>query len=97
MKLKPILVITLCLLLIVGFTSPARAEEPSSAVDLTAYAYILGDANEDSKVDTGDITKVKRIYFGVDTPTPGADANQDGKVDPGDITKIKRIYFGLEG
>ena len=54
----------------------------------------LGDANMDSFVDAGDITKVKRIYFGVDSATIGADANQDTLVDTGDITQVKKIYFG---
>jgi subtilisin family serine protease len=57
---------------------------------------VLGDANGDGVVDTGDITKIKRIYFGIDDPTPCADANMDGLVDTGDITKVKRIYFELD-
>ena len=57
---------------------------------------IPGDANEDGVVDTGDITKVKRIIMGLDPPTPCADANQDGIIDTGDITKIKRIIMGLD-
>ena len=55
-----------------------------------------GDANGDGIVDTGDITKIRRIYFGIDGPTLVADANQDGVVDTGDITKVKRIYFGID-
>jgi hypothetical protein len=57
---------------------------------------ILGDANGDGVVDTGDITKVKRIIMGLDPPTPCADANQDGVIDTGDITKIKRIIMGID-
>ena len=57
---------------------------------------IPGDANGDGVVDTGDITKVKRIIMGLDPPTPCADANQDGVIDTGDITKIKRIIMGLD-
>jgi len=57
---------------------------------------IPGDANEDGVVDTGDITKVKRIIMGLDDPTCGADANQDGVIDTGDITKIKLIIMGLD-
>jgi len=53
-----------------------------------------GDANMDGVVDTGDITKVKRIYFELDDPTPCADVNMDGFIDTGDITAIKVIYFG---
>jgi hypothetical protein len=57
---------------------------------------LLGDANGDGVVDTGDITKIKRIYFEIDDPTPCADANMDDVVDTGDITKVKRIYFELD-
>ncbi|MGA8850020.1 MAG: C1 family peptidase [Dehalococcoidia bacterium] len=53
----------------------------------------LGDANMDGVVDTGDITKVKRIYFELDPQTPCADANGDEIIDTGDITAIKIIYF----
>lgn len=53
-----------------------------------------GDANGDGVVDTGDITKVKRIYFELDSPTSCADVNGDGFIDTGDITAIKVIYFG---
>jgi C1A family cysteine protease len=56
-------------------------------------SYKLGDANMDGMVDAGDITKVKRIYFGLDPPTPSADANGDEMIDTGDITAIKIIYF----
>jgi len=61
---------------------------------LALYVCIVGDANTDGVVDTGDITKVKRIYFGIDPPTDCADVNGDGKIDTGDITAIRIIYFG---
>ncbi|MGA8848310.1 MAG: putative Ig domain-containing protein [Dehalococcoidia bacterium] len=54
-----------------------------------------GDVNMDGAVDTGDITKVKRIYFELDPPTPCADINGDESIDTGDITAIKLIYFGI--
>jgi hypothetical protein len=65
-----------------------------SVVDNPDDPLMLGDANQDCVVNTGDITKVKRIYFGIDPATIGADANQDKRVDAGDITKVKNIYFG---
>ncbi|MGA8850018.1 MAG: putative Ig domain-containing protein [Dehalococcoidia bacterium] len=61
---------------------------------LNLFVCILGDANGDGVVDTGDITKVKRIYFGLDDPTGCADVNGDGNIDTGDITAIRIIYFG---
>jgi hypothetical protein len=63
---------------------------------LDLFVCILGDANGDGVVDTGDITKVKRIYFGLDAPTGCADVNGDGKIDTGDITAIRIIYFGAD-
>jgi len=62
---------------------------------LALFVCIVGDANMDGVVDTGDITKVKRIYFELDPPTPCADVNGDGLIDTGDITAIKGIYFGI--
>ncbi|MGA8848311.1 MAG: NosD domain-containing protein [Dehalococcoidia bacterium] len=69
---------------------------PTATLDDTVTVTIsckLGDANMDGVVDTGDITKVKRIYFELDPPTPCADVNGDGLIDTGDITAIKVIYF----
>jgi len=70
--------------------TPQNTDEKS----FTLFVCIVGDANLDGVVDTGDITKVKRIYFGLDAPTDCADANGDGKIDTGDITAIRIIYFG---
>lgn len=77
---------------------------PSGAFERVGFVYhplrlpccIPGDANGDGVVDSGDITKVKRIILGLDAPTPCADANQDGVIDAGDITKIKLIILGLD-
>ena len=55
----------------------------------------LGDANLDGVIDAGDISKVQRIIWGLDPPTPTADANNDGVVDAGDITRIRQIIWGL--
>ena len=55
-----------------------------------------GDVNIDGVVDSGDLTKVRRIYFGLDAPTPCADVNGDGFVDAGDITAIRIIMFGVK-
>jgi hypothetical protein len=53
-----------------------------------------GDANMDGVADTGDITKVRRIYFGIDPPIDCADVNGDDFIDTGDVTAIRIIYFG---
>jgi hypothetical protein len=78
-----------------GESNPAHTW---NIVDGVTYPFLptgkTGDANGDGVVDTGDITKVKRIYFELDPPTPCADINEDGFIDTGDITAIKLIYFG---
>ncbi|MGB6872794.1 MAG: putative Ig domain-containing protein [Dehalococcoidia bacterium] len=60
---------------------------------LALFVCIVGDANGDGVVDSGDITKAKRIYFELDPPTDCADVNGDEMIDTGDITAIKTIYF----
>jgi len=68
----------------------------SDSKDLTVkIACKHGDVNMDGTVDTGDITKVKRIYFELNEPTPCADVNGDERIDTGDMTAIKLIYFGI--
>jgi len=75
---------------------------PSSTWQSFGYIYhplrlclYLGDANMDGVIDGGDITKVQRIIWGLDPPTPTADANNDGVIDAGDITRIRQIIWGL--
>jgi hypothetical protein len=55
-----------------------------------------GDANEDGKVNMGDVTKVERIILGLDPPTCSCDANRDGKTNMGDVTRIERVILGLD-
>ena len=73
-----------------SFTTPNTDERT-----LVLFVCMVGDANTDGVVDAGDITKVKRIIFGMDEATPCVDANGDGVVDAADITAIKMIVFGL--
>ena len=56
---------------------------------------LSGDANQDGKINTLDITKVERILAKLDSATLRADANQDGKLNALDITKVERIIAGL--
>ncbi|MGA8849840.1 MAG: thioredoxin domain-containing protein [Dehalococcoidia bacterium] len=72
-----------------------KADSEPDSINVTLI--LLGDANGDGAVNTGDITKVKRIYFGMDPTTNRADVNGDGKIDTGDITAIRLIYFGASG
>lgn len=59
-------------------------------------SFYLGDANMDGEINAGDITKLKRIIFGLDPITPSSDANGDGVTDVGDMVMVRRIFFGLE-
>ena len=90
-----IIVVVLVALAMLGVVQ-AQGALWSAKAYVTVTAGRIGDANGDGIVDTGDITKIRRIYFGMDDPTPAADVNQDGIVDTGDITRVKRIYFGLD-
>ena len=59
---------------------------------------ILGDVNDDGKIDQYDYVLVKRHHFDTRTLTDDestrADANKDGKVDQYDYLLIARHYFG---
>ena len=59
---------------------------------------ILGDVNNDGKIDQYDYVLVKRHHFNTRTLTEDeatrADANKDGKVDQYDYLLIARHYFG---
>ena len=59
---------------------------------------ILGDVNNDGKIDQYDYVLVKRHHFNTRTLTEDeatrADANKDGKVDTYDYLLIARHYFG---
>ncbi|MBO5914132.1 MAG: phosphodiester glycosidase family protein [Clostridia bacterium] len=59
---------------------------------------ILGDVNNDGKIDQYDYVLVKRHHFDTRTLTDDeatrADANKDGKVDTYDYLLIARHYFG---
>ena len=55
-----------------------------------------GDANLDTKLNMGDVTKVERIILGLDSRTCSCDANGDGKINMADVTKIERIILGLD-
>ena len=62
--------------------------------------YLLGDANLDGKVNTGDATLVLKHSAGMTTISEEkaciqADVNQDGKINTGDATYILKIAAGM--
>ena len=57
-------------------------------------AKLWGDANEDGKINMGDVTFVERIIVWLEDETELADANQDGNINMGDVTYIELIILG---
>ena len=59
---------------------------------------VLGDNNNDGKIDISDISKMYRIYSRRITPNKlekySSDMTEDGKIDISDLSKIYRIYTG---
>jgi len=78
------------------YTLTATSSTLTPAISQVFKVFHPGDANLDSKLNMGDVTKVERIILGLDPPTVGADANEDGKINMGDVTKIERIILGLD-
>ena len=57
---------------------------------------LLGDVNNDGKVNIGDVVAVVNVMAGKTTGynLKAADANQDGKINIGDVVKIVNIIAG---
>jgi hypothetical protein len=49
----------------------------------------------DLVVNMADVTKLERIIFTLDAPTPCADVNEDGYINMADATAIKHIIWGI--
>ena len=63
---------------------------------LEVPAYIIGDANNDGKVNVGDLTAIS--HYILERPDASflfqaADANQDGNVNVGDLTAVSHIIL----
>ena len=62
-------------------------------------AGLVGDANCDGKVNTGDATQVLKYAAGMvqldDQALANADTNGDGKVNTGDATMILKYAAGM--
>ena len=56
-------------------------------------ATLYGDANEDTRINMQDVTKVERMILGYDSETTSADANQDGDINMQDVTSIELIIL----
>ncbi|MFC1944098.1 cohesin domain-containing protein [Chloroflexota bacterium] len=64
---------------------------------LTIYiAGRPGDANEDSELNTADITTIELIIMGQRSMSVSADANLDSTINTADITKTERLIAGID-
>ncbi len=68
------------------------SEIPSESSRLWVY----GNANEDDRLDSSDITYLQGVLGGTEKPTPLCDANLDGKVNSDDVSYLKRIIAAQE-
>ena len=66
--------------------------------DIPEPEYILGDVNNNGKIDARDYLLLKRGYFGTFTldelAQKSGDINNNGKIDARDYLLLKRGYFG---
>ena len=56
-------------------------------------AELFGDANEDTRINMQDVTKVERMILEYDSEATSADANQDGDINMQDVTFIELIIL----
>ncbi len=58
--------------------------------------WVYGNANEDDRIDSDDVTYLQNVLGGTERPTPLCDANLDGRIDSSDISYLKRIIAAQE-
>ena len=73
------------------------AENVDGVKETVTYdIVILGDANCNGRMDSGDVIKIKRHYQELQSLTGlaliAADCNRNGKLESGDAVKIKNKY-----
>jgi len=59
----------------------------------SASATLYGDANEDTRINMQDVTKVERMVLEYDPETTSADTNQDDDINMQDVTYIELIIL----
>jgi iron complex transport system substrate-binding protein len=69
---------------------------PTTCAKANYTLEIFGNANMDENIDLEDITLIKALINGTQSPTRLADANNDGKIDSLDIDQVERIMEGTE-
>jgi len=86
-----------------SLTSETGADIPvvvtGGKVVVRAPGFLLGDVNEDGKVDIEDLQLAIQLYFQGEAADPAkvliADINQDGRLTVGDLRGILRVSLGL--
>ena len=71
----------------------------AAALTVGSSAALLGDANDDGKINSADALCVLQYSVGMNVKSfnkANADANGDGKINSSDALKILRITVGLE-
>ena len=78
------------------------AENVDGVKETVTYDIVmLGDANCNGRMDSGDVIKIKRHYQELQSLTGlamiAADCNRNGRLEAGDAVKIKNKYQNGEG
>lgn len=60
-----------------------------------AGTYARGDANQDNRIDVGDLVMMQRQLMGLNPVVPSSDANADGAFNVGDYIYTVRVILGI--
>ncbi|MGN1410905.1 MAG: glycoside hydrolase family 9 protein [Oscillospiraceae bacterium] len=81
-------------------TSETPTETTSNTNSGDFGGTLLGDANEDGKVNSADLLEIRKHLLHIEDLSEigklNADVNRDGQVRSNDITKIKRVLIHLD-
>lgn len=69
-------------------------EEGQNEISLENLIILYGDVNDDGKVNSRDVLKLRQIISGNALPTDYADVNGDGKTNSRDMIAIRKLISG---
>lgn len=70
---------------------------PAENVTLTSVYVLVGDVNQDSRLNLGDLAAIKKLLAGAtmnDIQAEAVDVNADGRDNLGDLADIKKLLAG---
>lgn len=67
---------------------------PERDITLTSVYLLIGDINNDGRINGTDLNYAKRILIGNLHPIGAADINLDGRVNGTDVNQLKRMILG---